>query len=270
MSGTGRRLALITGASAGIGAALAEVYAETGHDLVLVARRKDRLDALAGDLEARFGIQAYVAAADLADPLAPQALKEWIDAQGLAVDALVNNAGYGLSGQFLDRPWSDYRDFVQVMGTALLELCHVFVPPMRARGYGRVLNVASVAAYFPGTVAAGLYSGVKALVVKASEELALELQGSGVHVTALCPGLTHSDFHAAMGEADRYARIPSWLWMDARTVALHGFDAVMRGDRVAVPGAVNKLAVGLTGVLPAGLVARASRAAREPGGGARE
>ncbi|MDP1872874.1 SDR family oxidoreductase [Phenylobacterium sp.] len=244
-----RRLALVTGASAGIGATFARSLAAQGHDLALTARRLDRLDALAAELRERHGIEVLTLAADLADPAAPRALQAALTAEGRTVDLLINNAGYGLPGAFGDNSWDDQAASLQVMLTAPCELAHLFLPGMTARGFGRIVNVSSVAGLVAG--GAGLYGAQKSFLVRFSQSLHLECAGSGVHVSALCPGLTWSEFHDVNGMRDALdSATPAWLWMDAETVVAAGLAAVEANRPVCVPGAVNKTLVLLAQHLP--------------------
>jgi len=237
---TPRRTALITGASAGIGLALAEVFAREGWDLVLTARRADRLRAAAGDLAGRFACRVHVVVADLADPSAPARIVDDVARAGLSVDALVNNAGYGLTGRFAETTWKDQADFLQVMVTAVAELTHRLLPGMIERRYGRIINVASLAGLVPGSAGHTLYGASKSLLITFSESLALEGLPHNVHVTALCPGFTYSEFHDVNGTRPLVSQMPRFMFMDAATVAQQGYDAVMRGQAVYVNGRVNR------------------------------
>src|SRR6185503_1281633 len=189
------RTALVTGASAGIGAELARVFAAHGFDLVLTARREDRLVALSRELEQKNNVRARVMPADLARPEAPAELLAALAADGVIVDALINNAGYAIAGMYRETPWATQRDFIQVLVTAPCELAHRLLPGMTERRYGRILNVASVAGLMPGSASHTLYGGAKAMLIKFSQSLHSEQKNTGVHVTALCPGFTHSEFH---------------------------------------------------------------------------
>ena len=190
-----RRLCLITGASAGIGAAFARVFASHGYDLALTARRKDRLEALADELESTCGVRTLVIPADLADPAAPAQIFATIGDHGLQVDALVNNAGYGIPGAFRTADWVAQAAMLQVMLTSVCSLTHLALPGMIERRFGRIITVASLAGLIPGSPGHTLYGPVKAFGVRFSESVHAETRGSGVHVTALCPGFTHSEFH---------------------------------------------------------------------------
>lgn len=245
-SGTGH--ALVTGASSGIGQAIAREYARRGKPLILTARRIERLQALAAELGQH--VACEVIAADLADPTAPERLHAETVARGLQVDALVNNAGYGVPGAYLSSDWRTHAQFLQVMVTAVAELTHRFAPAMRDTGYGRILNIASLAGLVPASAGHTLYGASKGLMIRFSECLALELRPHGVHVTALCPGFTFSEFHDVNGMRQTISQLPRWLWMDADVVARAGIDAVERGDLRHVAGGINRLIAGLCKVLP--------------------
>jgi short-subunit dehydrogenase len=255
-----RRLCLITGASAGIGAAFARLYAAHGYDLALTARRADRLEALAAELSTEFGIEAFALPGDLADPQTPARLVAEIAARGRQVDVLINNAGYGLRGDHAVHPWAEHQAFLQVLVAAPAALVHAVLPGMTERHYGRIINVASLLGLMPALPGQGLYSAAKAFVVKFSEGVHLEAKGTGVHVTALCPGLTRSEFHqvAAMGEM--VAKAPAWMWLGAPAVAEAGYAAVEANQPICVPSRANKAMAALFKIVPErwgmGLMAR--------------
>jgi len=250
-----KRTALVTGASAGIGRELAWVFARHGFDLILLARRRRRLEELSMRLREDCGVEARVLVSDLADPKAPERIFDELSRSAVAVDVLVNNAGYAIPETFSESGWLEQADLIQVMSTAVAHLCHLFAPAMAKRGYGRILNVASLTVYAPPS-AGSLYAATKSFVVQLSRSLSQELAGRGVHVTALCPGLTYSEFHDMMGTREAVRRLPSFLWMDARTVAEQGYDAVMRGDTVYINGWVNRLIAGLCTIIPNVIIER--------------
>jgi short-subunit dehydrogenase len=250
------RTALVTGASAGIGQAFAEVLAAEGFALVLTARRRDRLEAAARALDAAYHVPVHVMVADLSDPAAPGRLVDDLHARGQAIDFLVNNAGYGVPGRF-DRPsWQAHQAFLQVMVTGVCELTYRLLPGMIDRQWGRIINVASLAALLPAPAGHTLYAASKAFLVKFSEALAAEGQGRGVHATAVCPGFTFSEFHDVTGTRAEVSRMPSFLWLDAATVAREGYAAVMQGRAVYVTGRVNRTIGWLVRVLPQAIVRR--------------
>jgi uncharacterized protein len=244
------RLALVTGASAGIGKALAAVFAENGFDLILTARRENRLRAVGAELESRFKVKAHVFQADLADPIAPLNLCQAFAARGLSVDVLVNNAGYAVSGAYTSSPWETQAAFMQVLVHAPLELAHRLLPAMQAQRYGRILNVASVAGLMPGSAGGTLYAASKAAMIKFSQSLHLENEGNGVHVTALCPGFTYSEFHDVTGTRDQVSALPKYWWLTAEDVAAAAYRAVQKNKAIEVPGLFYKALVQLPRLLP--------------------
>jgi hypothetical protein len=243
-------MALITGASSGIGAAFAEVFASEGFDLVLTARREDRLRTLADGLRRQHARRVEVLPADLANVDAPESICRELSRRGLTIDVLVNCAGFGVPGSFVTSEWVRQQRLLQVTVMAAAELTHRLLPGMVARRYGRIINVASLAALVPAPAGHTLYAACKALVLKFSEALANEVRASGVYVTALCPGFTRSEFHDVTGTRALVQRLPWWLWNDAAGVAREGFDAVMAGTPMHVTGRVNRLIVILSRLLP--------------------
>lgn len=236
-------LALVTGASSGIGEALAGQFAAAGHDLVLVARSADKLQALAAALRTRHGVTVRVEPADLAVPHAAAALAARLDRAGLSVDVLVNNAGVLAQGAFVRQEASVQRQMIDLNITALTALLSAFVPAMAQRGAGRVLNVASIAAFQP-VPSLATYAATKAYVLSLTESLAVELRDSGVTVTALCPGITATPmFDSAAAANAEISRLPGMLIGRVEEVAREGFAACMNGDVICVPGAVNQAAV---------------------------
>jgi short-subunit dehydrogenase len=249
----------VTGASSGIGEAFANVFAAEGFDLVLTARRADRLNALAERLRAQHGCRVEVIVEDLSDPFAPVRICASLEARLVLVDVLVNNAGYGVPGAYMASPWERHGAMLQVMVVALAELTHRLLPGMIARGYGRIINVSSLAALVPAPAGHTAYAASKAFVVKFSESLAGEVAKHGIHVTALCPGFTLSEFHDVTGTRHTVRQLPPWMWMDAAAVAREGYDAVMSGTPIHVTGRINRL-IGFFGrVLPQPLLVAIGR-----------
>lgn len=250
------RYALVTGASAGIGAAIARELAARGTNLILTARRAERLDELGRELAGRHGVRCESIAADLGDAAAPQRLCDEIARRGITIDVLVNNAGYGVTGHFQTQPWEVHARFVQVMMTAPCELAWRLLPDMQRRGYGRIVNVASLAGLIPGSAGHTLYGASKAFLIKFSESLALENTGKGVNVCALCPGFTYSEFHDVTGTRGVVSKMPKWMWLSAAAVARQGIDAVERGEIVHVTGRVNRTIKALAKLMPEKLALR--------------
>jgi short-subunit dehydrogenase len=236
-----RPLSLITGASAGIGAAFARQLAAKSHDLVLTARRADRLESLAAELREKHGAVVTVLPCDLADPAAPKQLSDALVERALTVDWLINNAGYGVPGTLVASDWSIHANSLQVLLTAPTELAWLLLPGMRERGYGRIINVASLAGFLPGTAGHTLYAATKSYLIKLSQSLMLENQAAGVNVCALCPGFTRSEFHDVTGTREKMNTLPNFMWLSAEEVVRQGIDAVERGDAVYVTGALNRL-----------------------------
>jgi hypothetical protein len=255
--------ALITGASAGIGEAFADALGARGANLILVARRAERLAAIADRLRAAHGVETLIVTADLARPDAPDRIAAEIAAAGRSVDILVNNAGYGQSGHFEEVAWETHRDFIELMTTSYAHLIRLFLPGMQTKGYGRIVNVASVAGLIPGAAGHTLYGAVKAFLVSFSQSLAAENAGTGVKVSALCPGFTDSEFHDVNNTRTLISNLPRYMFMEARPVAEGALDAVERGHVVYVPGLWNKFVVTLIRLLPrpwgASLVLRQSQ-----------
>ena len=240
--------ALVTGASAGIGRAFAERLAREGTDLVLVARDRARLEELAKGLRSRHGVAVEVLVADLSDREATGRVCARVEDDVRPVDLLVNNAGFGLKGSFLDNDLAVEEAGLDVMVRAVMLTCHAAGRAMRERGRGTIINVSSVASF----IANGTYSAEKAFVTVFSEGLASELAGTGVTVTALCPGFTRTEFHARAHLA--MSALPSSLWLDADDVVQQALSDAARGKVVSVPGAQWKVVTAGVRALPRPLV----------------
>jgi len=230
--------ALITGASSGIGLELARLFAADHYRLVLVARNRAALQQIGEELQARHGIEVRISPKDLAHPSSPIELYQELQETGIAVDVLVNNAGFGGSGPFLQTDWHHEAEMIQVNIVALTHLTKLFLPQIHARR-GKVLNVGSVAAFLPGPYTA-IYYASKAYVLHFSEGLAEELSGSGVTVTCLSPGPVETGFQkrAHSGGSSR-ANAP--LYMDVQEVARAGYEGLKQGKRIVIPGWKNRL-----------------------------
>ncbi len=256
-----RPTALVTGASSGIGWELAKLLAEDGYDLVFVARRGKKLEELGRDLTAAFGVQVKVIAKDLSDAKAPAEIFAGLEKAGLAIEVLVNDAGFGVYGPFAKTDRGKELEMIQVNIVALTHLTKLLLPNMLERASGRILNLASTAAFQPGPLMA-VYYATKAYVLSFSEALANELEGSGVTVTALCPGPTETEFQKDAGLEDtRLFQSP--LVMDARAVARAGYEGMKKGKRVVIPGLGNKLLVQSERLTPRRLVTAIARKIQE-------
>lgn len=256
--GERRPCALVTGASRGIGRELALALAADGHDLVVTARTGAALDELCSEIGQRFGVAVTPVVGDLGAPGFACELYNVVTGLGWQVDVLVNNAGFGLLGEFMRMPEHELLELVQLNVTSLLELCRLFGADMVDRGSGRILNVASVSGFVPGPLMAA-YHASKAFVVSLSRGLACELQGSGVTVTCLCPGVTMTGFNerAGVGESllGRRAR------MDAVRVARTGLRGMRRGRAVVIPGLHFKAIAWVSRVAPQGIATAMTRRA---------
>ncbi len=253
MAAIDRPTALVTGASGGIGEALARELALRGHDLVVVARSVAALESLAVEVAAAHGITATVIGADLAQGGAGRALATELRGRGLDIDVLVNNAGFADFGPFAEADLDKTTQMLALNVVTLTELTHELLAPMLERRRGRVLNVASTAAFLPGPLMA-VYYATKAYVLSFSEAVAEELKGSGVTVTALCPGPTASGFQARAAMEDSKL-VKGKKVMDAATVARIGVDAMEAGKAVAVCGFKNKMQTTMPRFLPRSVVA---------------
>ncbi|GAC1410263.1 MAG: SDR family oxidoreductase [Gemmatimonadaceae bacterium] len=260
-NGAQRRTALVTGGSGGIGLEIAKVLARNEFDLVLVARKRDALEAAAGQLEGKYAVRVHVFATDLARSDAPQAIFDFLHHENIPIGVLVNNAGFGLAGEFADTNLQRELDMIQVNIAALTHLTKLFLPAMIKRGSGRVLNVASTAAFQPGPLMA-VYYATKAYVLSFSEALAEELRHCGVTVTALCPGPTHTDF-AAAAHVGNSRLFKAFGVADAAGVAEYGVSAMMRGRRVAIPGIKNKIIAQANRFSPRAVTTKVSRILQE-------
>jgi len=243
------KVVVVTGASRGIGQAICASFAKEGATVVGVAR-SDLAET--GTAVNTAGGNFIAHNADLGT--GTQKESHDVIAQILAktgkIDALVNNAGYGVAGFYGETSWETQRDFIQVLVTAPCELAHRLLPGMMRRGYGRILNVASVAGFMPGSASHTLYGGAKAMLIKFSQALHSEQKGSGVFVSALCPGFTSSEFHDVNGTRAEMRRLPRFMWLSAERVAEEGYRAVMKNEPICIPGMQYRLISTFARLLP--------------------
>ncbi|MCX4512703.1 SDR family oxidoreductase [Streptomyces sp. NBC_01619] len=252
--------ALITGATAGIGAAFARRLAADGHDLVLVARSTERLQEQATELHDLHGIEAEVLTADLAEEDGIVSVEKRLADRRRPVDLLVNNAGFGNKGRFLEVSMADELRMLKVHCEAVLRLTSAATEPMRDRGRGGVVNVASVAAFVPR----GTYGASKAWVVQFTQGAARDLAGTGVRLMALCPGFVRTEFHQRAGMGTE--NIPGWMWLDADKLVSSALADLARGRTLSIPDPRYKALMGVVKLAPRGLLGGvSSRAGRKYG-----
>lgn len=250
------KTALITGASGGIGEAMAHCFARGGFDLVLVARSADKLEALASELASTHGIRAWATPADLSRAGSAGKLRRAMQRGKHAIDVLVNNAGVIEHGAFVDISARRHQQLIDLNVSSLTAMLAEFLPPMLERGHGRILNVASVAAFQP-VPSLATYAATKAYVLSLSESLSEELQGSGVSITALCPGITATAMFAGVkAGSSQLASLPGFLVSDVAEVAAEAYAACIRGEVVEVPGTVNQVALLASRAMPKWLLRR--------------
>src|SRR3954468_17870865 len=250
LSAMSRPVALVTGPTSGIGLSFAHQLAALGHDLVLVARRTDRLEALAADLGARHGVEADVVTADLADRAALATVEARVAESERPVDLLVNNAGFGLKRKFLENSVEEEQEMLDVLVTAVLRLTHAALGAMVERGTGAIVNVSSVAGYLPR----GSYSAAKAYVTSLSEWADLTYRDQGVRVMALLPGFTHTEMHDRMDL--RKHSSPTWMWLDADRVVRDALVDLANGRRISVPSKRYKVMSAAAKYTPTSIQAR--------------
>jgi short-subunit dehydrogenase len=249
----GTTTALITGASAGLGADLAWLFAADRHDLVVVARRKEKLEALAAEIQNRHKVTVHVVAGDLGKRGAAKRIADELNKRGIAIDYLVNNAGFGSTGAFAERDLEREVEMIEVNVVALVELTHLLVRPMLERKKGAILNLGSTAGFVPGPFMATYYAS-KAFVNSFSEALSEELAGTGVTVTVCCPGATATEFAQVAGN-DKTALFKTKV-MGSREVAEEAYRAMLHGQPLVVAGFMNKLRIASLRLAPRGMTRR--------------
>jgi short-subunit dehydrogenase len=243
-TGVMSRTALVTGPTAGIGHAFAHQLAARGHDLVLVARDRERLESVAAEITERYGVQVEVLPADLGDRAQLARVEARLTDPARPVDLLVNNAGFGLKGRFLDNDVDTETGMLEVLVTAVLRLTHAALGPMAERGDGGVINVSSVAAFLPR----GTYAAAKAWVNSFSEWAANEYRPQGVTVMALCPGFTRTEFHERMDVGRGSA--PGFMWLDTDFLVAKALKDFDKGRTYSIPGAQYKTIIAMTRLIP--------------------
>ena len=261
MIGNKDRCALVTGASSGIGYEMAKLLAKDGKNLVIVARSQDKLEELKTYIENKYGTRVRVLPKDLSDPKAPQQIYSELERENIEVDVLVNNAGFGVYGMFSQTDLQKELEMIQVNATSLIHLTKLFLKRMLENKSGSILNVASLCAFLPSPLES-IYCATKSYVLHFSEALANELQGTGVSVTCLCPGLAKTEFHKRANMEN--TKIAKRKMMDAATVAEAGYKALKRGKVISIPGLVYKFAPLFARVAPRNVVLKVVRSHHEP------
>jgi short-subunit dehydrogenase len=252
--------ALVTGATAGIGLSFAHQLAERGHDIVLVARDRARLENVSDELRATYAVDTEILVADLSDRADTGKVAERLADRARPVDLLVNNAGYSLKKRFLDNEIGEEESVFDVLCRAVLILSHAAANAMRERGHGGIVNVSSVASF----ITSGTYSAEKSFVTVFTEGLSSELAGSGVTATALCPGFTHTEFHDRAGL--NMSSLPGFLWLDSDRLVRDCLADVAKGKVVSVPGPQYKAIVAGLRILPRAVVRKRARTVHRPKG----
>jgi uncharacterized protein len=256
-----KQTALITGAANGIGYELAYIFGQNGYNLVLVDRIDEKLQEIALKFQEKFGILVKPIVKDLSISTSPNEIFLELQQENIKVDVLVNNAGFGTYGLFNETNLKDELEMLQVNLVCLTHLTKLFLKDMVKQGAGKILNVSSAAAFQPGPLMA-VYFATKAYVLSFSEALANELEGTGVTVTVLCPGTTHSAFHERTGMADSKLMQGKRI-MDAETVANIGYQALMKGKTIVIPGLINKILAKIIRFIPRNLVTKIVRSMQE-------
>ena len=243
---------LITGASSGLGKDFAILFAEKGYDLVLTARRKKNLEEIRNNLINQFGIKAYIISRDLSDLKSTEEIYNFCEENKIQINVLVNNAGYGLKDSFEKISLKDHIDFINVLSTSAIALTRLFLPGMIKRKFGRIINVSSVAAFAPFTNSGGMYIATKLMLLKFSEMIHNEYKNNNIFSCSVCPGFTHTEFHNEMKEFK--SSIPSFMWMESRTVVEQAYEASMSGKKIIINGWRYKILVFFMKITPKWLV----------------
>lgn len=244
-----KKTALVTGASSGIGLAFAKLLAKKDYNLVLCARRKERLDEIAKNLESQFPIKVHTIQADLSKRKTPDLIFDELEKKYISIDFLVNNAGISLKRKFSRNSWEDIDGFLNLMMVNVTKLCHLVMPRLKEKKGGHIVNVSSLAAFVPEE-SGSLYTASKKYVTSLSIALAKEGEPYGIKVLALCPGFTHTEFHDVLGNKDKVKKFPSFMWMTADRVVEEGYDAVLKGKPVHVNGLINRFICFLFHIIP--------------------
>lgn len=251
---------MITGASSGIGRELAREYAKRGANVVLVARRLGRLNDVAQELVQQYQVKAHVIVQDLSEIDAPKKILANTEKNNIHIDHLVNNAGYGFGEHFIGSHWAKVAHFHNVMTTSIIGLTHIYAPKMIERGYGRIVFISSMVTFMPVSVNMTLYNAAKTFINKFSESLRLELLGTGVHATVVCPGYTLTEFQKVAGYEDKAKKtVPTFMWMHPDKVAHIAINASEKNKVLVIVGIINKCMRYILKIVPRTLIRRLSK-----------
>ena len=245
-----KKYALITGASAGIGKEFANQLAKQQWNLILIARRKESLKLLSQELTNEYNVETHYLSSDLSDPTQPSRIFEFCQSKDIHISMLINNAGYGLPGDFDNNSWQAHQHFLEVMLTSVVHLTHLFYPAMKEQKMGRIINVASLAGFVPPSAGHTLYGATKSFLIKFSHSLHEEAKDTGVHVTALCPGFTYTEFHDVNGTRSMVSQLPKIMWMKCEDVVKQGLIAVEKNQAVKINGKINRILAALSSAMP--------------------
>jgi len=240
--------ALITGASSGIGKDIAYVMAEKGINIALLARREDALNKIKEDLEGKYSVRVMIILADLSQIFEYEKIYDQCKKNDFMPDFLVNNAGYGTLDSFHKISYEDHIEFINVLSTSVVSLTQLFMKNMISNSFGRIINIASLAGFAPASNSGGMYTAVKSMVIKFSEGIHKEYRDNNIYCCAVCPGFTRTEFHDQMGEFK--GSIPSFMWMNSRTVAEQAFNETMKGKDLYINGGINRFLAFLMWLTP--------------------
>ena len=242
--------ALVTGASSGIGLEISNELAKQGFNLIITARREDKLRNEAEKIQRKYNVAVDFISSDLSDIDAPNKIFNFCEQKNYQVDILVNNAGYGIKTSFHETPMEDEEKFIRVLGTSVIALSKAFLPKMMERNFGKIMIVSSVAAFAPPSSIQALYGPIKTFMNRFSDSLNINYNDHGITSTAVCPGFTHTEFHTASGVQDEMDRVPSFMKKTAYSVAEEAVIATLKGKKVCIPSKTFKLIVFLLKIVP--------------------
>ncbi|MDC0029627.1 SDR family NAD(P)-dependent oxidoreductase [Pseudomonadota bacterium] len=253
------KYSLITGGTAGIGIGIARELAKRGHNIVLTARREERLKEISASIKEEFNVDCNYIVADLAEASAPETIYNFCSENNYIVEILVNNAGYSINKKFHETGEDEEEKFLRVLGIAIVALTKKFIPSMLEQKHGKIMMVSSLASFAPPSSGWGaLYGPVKTFVNRFGDAININYRSRGITATNVCPGFTVTEFHTASGMQDAMDKVPAFMKKDSETVAIGAVQAMMKGRNVWIPGALNKLLAFLCNILPTSIVIKMS------------